>query len=394
MKRSGQYQPLGMRMRDFGRSIMRHYVPKQQFPSREEPTPPAWQQDAATPLLWEEASLPAAESVSDFVPETPVPPSEASAPHVPTPKPTPTTAAPTVQRESAAPPPAPKSNPKYPASLLKLLENDRKREAEREQIREERLAKFNEQLTDSDPEKAAKLQRRRGKMSVNYVDTKPLAHGEEPIQRQTESAPSVAEPDAVPMADEPIEPTVETGVESSGQSPEIDTGAAPDTPVVDSLQRSASEQMSRAAPEFPPPVTVTGAETPIEVPPARDLLVQREPAPMSAPPAPASTETPAIRVLPDVDGELVVPPITATVQSAPVEQSPVPPAPVEHETASPTPPLSVAQSDQPAPLHEAASVSSVPTLPDQVQRAVPGEWSRLISPKSCCRRRAQRRPNL
>ncbi|MBZ0290402.1 MAG: hypothetical protein K8I30_22445, partial [Anaerolineae bacterium] len=61
MKRSGQPRPfrtIGTRMRDFGRSMMRHYVPPQELPPVSEPPPPAWNAAAQTPLIWPEPNAP------------------------------------------------------------------------------------------------------------------------------------------------------------------------------------------------------------------------------------------------------------------------------------------------------------------------------------------------
>ncbi len=270
MKRGGQYQPLGVRMRDFGRSMMRHYIPKQQFPSPSETSRPIWQSDTETPLVWEETSLPAAEPASDQLLESSSVPHDPSAPLTPTQKPAPKAAEKTVQRESASPAPSPaQKNPsRFPASLLKLMENDQKRELQREQLRKAHLTKINEQLTDADPDTAANLKRRRGKMSVTYVDTKSLTHGEESVQRKPESPQNeatvsddesnldLANDSAVDQEDQ------QTGMDPEEQSTaslsnndltvkdadqtspsgrvQSDSGLA-ETPVVESIQRSVSE---------------------------------------------------------------------------------------------------------------------------------------------------------
>ncbi len=427
-KRERQFQTIGVRMRDFGRGIMRHYVPQQQFPAQRDSAPPNWQAETETPLLWEEAPLPAPESAPSDMSGTPVAPAEPTAP--PAPKPAPTAPEKPIQRAPAAPPTPPANAPKLPASLLKLVEEGRKRDVQREEIRQDKLAKFSDKMASADAETAAQIRRRRGKMSVSYVDTKPLAQGEEPpIQRQSDAPQPHAEPDA-PAPDEDLteastEAALETG--DDAQQPTDTPGQAPDTPIVDTIQRTASaaesvasalvpsapsaaepsdeaqadsssghtagtpivDTVERVPNEAPPmlPVFVPPSETaltdvasgfPLDVPPARDLSVQRQAEPTSPPLAPPIKPVPG--PAPSVPSIIVppIPPPTAA-PSAPTVEARAAQPPVEHQASDPLPaspslvPPSNPRSTEPPPV---PSVPTVPqlTAPDaMVQRTVPLE---------------------
>src|SRR5688572_7322789 len=103
MKRSGGSRPfrsLGARMRSFGRSLMRHYVPAEEMPPLDM-FAPGWQSAAETPLLWPETPAPnaaAAEDQSEYFDA----PEENVAPVAPRQRPAPTRPVP-----AAPPPPAP-----------------------------------------------------------------------------------------------------------------------------------------------------------------------------------------------------------------------------------------------------------------------------------------------
>ncbi|MBK9745617.1 MAG: hypothetical protein IPO91_02455 [Chloroflexi bacterium] len=421
-KRERQFQTIGVRMRDFGRGIMRHYVPQQQFPAQREAPPPNWQAEIETPLLWEESVLPAPEAappVDNITP--PLPASEPTPPAAP--KPVPAAPEKPIQRQSAPPQP-PANAPKLPASLLKLAEEGRKRDVQREEIRQDKLAKFSEQLSNADPEAAAQIRRRRGKMSVNYVDTKPLSQGEEPpIQRQSEPVQPVPERDEAEPVEDVSATNAETAIETGDALLPADASSqASDTPVVDSLQRSASaadspllqtdditalneelqvdssssqaqdtpivDSVERAPNEALPPLpaflppaetatTGTGYGSPVEVPPARDLSVQRDAAPLSMPtPAPVQPipgERPTVPAI-----TVPLPPAPTAAPSEPTVEARAAQPPVEHQASELAPssphlvPPSDPRSTETPPFPSLPTVPPV-SIPGAVQRAVPVE---------------------
>src|SRR5262245_16225717 len=52
--RSGKFQPVGMRMRNFGRSLVRTYIASSNLPAPAD-LPPSWQANAEQPLVWRKA---------------------------------------------------------------------------------------------------------------------------------------------------------------------------------------------------------------------------------------------------------------------------------------------------------------------------------------------------
>ena len=197
MKRSGQPKPfrtIGTRMRDFGRSMMRHYVPPQDMPPLVEPPPPAWGAAAQTPLIWPEPDAPAG-----FAAETPLAPLDAGfddapdvaqdfaqsrrAPRPAPPQPPP--AASPVQRR-----PAPPAN-SVDQRLKNILAMHQEREVERQHIRDEKKTAFNAAEIQRQADPDAPHRPRRGRMSVDYVETSALSHGEEapPSQSVQPAAP-------------------------------------------------------------------------------------------------------------------------------------------------------------------------------------------------------------
>jgi hypothetical protein len=422
-KRERQFQTIGVRMRDFGRGIMRHYVPQQQFPAQREAPPPNWQLETETPLVWEAPPLPTAETAPPVdLTTAPATASESTPPPTPTPSAEPAAPEKPIQRAAA---PVPSANAsKFPASLLKLMEEGRKRDVQREEIRQDKIAKFSDKMANADAETAAQIRRRRGKMSVSYVDTKPLSQGEEPpIQRQSEPVQPVPERDEAEPVEDVSATNAETAIETGDALLPADASSqASDTPVVDSLQRSTSAaesalpaflpsapsgvaaseeaqadssssqtpdtpivdsvQPALNQPQPPLPAFLPPAETattdvsyvsPVEVPPARDLIVQRDAAPLSMP-TPASVQ-------PNPGERPTVPAITVPSLPAPSEptvEARAAQPPVEHQASEPAPssprlvPPDVPHSTEPPPMPGPPSASPAAN-PNVVQRTVPSE---------------------
>src|SRR5262245_14772727 len=61
-------------MRDFGRSLMRHYLPEAEMPPLDSsPLPPAWQAAAETPLVWPEPDAPSVDVTDELPPDAGLP---------------------------------------------------------------------------------------------------------------------------------------------------------------------------------------------------------------------------------------------------------------------------------------------------------------------------------
>ncbi|MDZ4764667.1 MAG: hypothetical protein SGI73_08945, partial [Chloroflexota bacterium] len=344
-------------MRDFSRGVMRQYVSTQQFAASDQPTAPAWQSDTALPLAWEENEAPAADQTVKSSIESPAAPT-AELPSAPTVPP----AEKTVQRESAPPSPAKQNDARFPPALMKLLENDRNRNVERERLRTERLTKFSETLSSADPDTAQKLQRRRGKMSVSYVDTKPLANGEDTVQRQPEptSAPAVGSDDeSNPTLNPADDPAVDQGEVRAGTPAEDQALSTPNAaPLERVVQREAvgSDDVMPASSELAPS---GNPALPIEIVPpmAAPLLL-----PISEPETPAPT-LPRAELDPRVTA---APPISAAPDV-------VPPTPFADaiQRASETAAPSILPRSEPVTLSASAAPDAVPPSPisDTIQRA-------------------------
>ncbi|MBE2267730.1 MAG: hypothetical protein IAE80_05825, partial [Anaerolinea sp.] len=305
IRRNRQFLTFGTRMRDFGRTIMRHYGLESSVTARRAPTPD-WQADTETPLIWDDGNLPAPE---EQVYEAETTPADESAPQVGQEQRA--AARKPVQREPAAPAAQPKSNSGLPPGLLKLLEADQKRRANADQVREQRIAKLNEKLTTADPETAAKLQRRRGKMSVSYISTAPLAQGEEPVQRKPESASPPATED------------VEDAILVDDQAPAASEESSPDTTPVDQLANvtDAPTPVMPDRGDGQPDESIAAPFTP---------LAQLERVPTSLPDSPPVTSAAMQR---DALADTPVPP--------PSTSQPLMPDPSQNPTGTPTYPLGI-----------------------------------------------------
>ncbi len=198
------FRPLGARLRNFGRSLMRHYLPSttRVSPTRSDPN---WMANTETDLNWGDDAPDltgldeSLDSPSEFAPEVENTPRRSAQPR-PTTRPS---APPVAQRQStpaapagAAPPPAatpsrprPKDAlPNIPVShtptnpiLLEALEADRVRKARREEIVARQMASLEQsQSSEADNEDDVMTQlRRRRRASVDYVATDTLVPPEE-----------------------------------------------------------------------------------------------------------------------------------------------------------------------------------------------------------------------
>jgi hypothetical protein len=179
MKRSGRpFQSIGTRMRGFGRSILRSYLPPEQAASPEGAPvpPPAWMAGSQVPLNWpEEAAPPEMPPAAEAPFEEPAPPVDEYAqpparrpPAQRPPAQNPPPAAP-VQRQPA-PPPAKKSGDKIDARLLAILNAHENQDAERERIREQRRKELGNDIQRTAENPSA----RRRRASFDYVETSTL----------------------------------------------------------------------------------------------------------------------------------------------------------------------------------------------------------------------------
>ncbi|MEO8609185.1 MAG: hypothetical protein ABI690_14945 [Chloroflexota bacterium] len=274
MKRSGQPKPfrtIGTRMRDFGRSMMRHYVPPQDMPPLVEPPPPAWGAATQTPLVWPEPDAPAsfpaeAPPAVGFDEVSDMPQDFGTAP--PRRAPQPPAQPSTVQRR-----PAPPNS--VDERLKNILAMHQGREAERNRVREEKKSAFNaaEIQRQADPEAPHRPRR----MSVDYVETSALSRGEEPppspsVQRQTQPAEASAVDDSQQGGDdtERLDPSViQASLDTISLQREL-SGEAPTFEEEDYIP--AGDEDAQAFFDSPPDWSEDsgdpGTPPPIDVPPA------------------------------------------------------------------------------------------------------------------------------
>jgi hypothetical protein len=207
-KRRGPFRTVGMRMQDFGRSLMRHYVPPQRLPIGQSSTPPpAWQADAQTPLIWgePEAAPTPVENLPIETPPVEIPPVEAP-PVEPAPVQPSRRSAPAAQRKAG-------SEEKIDPRLLAILDAHQAREKRAAQIREERHAAAKEiqrQVEESGPD-APPTSHRRSRASFDYVETKALLPPDEEGVRTPPKTPA----ETIQPARQPDQPQDDDDAEES-----------------------------------------------------------------------------------------------------------------------------------------------------------------------------------
>src|SRR5215207_3710857 len=155
MKRSGgsrSFRSLGSRMRAFGRSLMRHYVPADEMPPLDM-SAPGWQSAAETPLLWPEAPASNVPATADDQTDYFDAPEENIAPAAPRPRPAPArpaSAAPPPQAPVQRKPAAPNKGVQVNPILYEMLAKSDAREAQRKRIREEKISAEVQRQADPD----------------------------------------------------------------------------------------------------------------------------------------------------------------------------------------------------------------------------------------------------
>jgi hypothetical protein len=303
MKRSGRpFQSIGTRMRSFGRSILRSYLPPEQDASPEGAPPvppPAWLAGAQVPLNWPEDAAPPAESPyeepalsadqylqqmsTDAAPPArpPAQPRPAAGqpvqrtPAQNTPRPS---AAPNqpVQRQPAQPPARPKpGDSKGDARLLAILAAHQEQDAERERIREQRR----KDLGDDIQRTAENPSSRRRRASFDYVETSSLKS----IDKGETGSTSNETPSKPPAGDDDEDSSPAGSIQRTAAETS-ETGDAKSTASsVDSLRPDVAAAI--AAAESPSGYTPGAAANPppVQRAPAQPAAPADAAAPVSAP---------------------------------------------------------------------------------------------------------------
>lgn len=188
------FRTLGLRLRNFGRRLMRNYDNPQQAPDASAPAlpPPSWQVQSEAPLMWQEEShlLPVdSQPQAEFLPD----PSERTI----TPRRRMPPSTPPVQRQTQAQSPAqqrqsaPQQQQRSPQQkmsdddiLSNILDFHERREQEREQVRLKRMEQMNNPTPDvqaqSEGQSASPNLPRRRRMGVDYVDTRSIGGDDSP----------------------------------------------------------------------------------------------------------------------------------------------------------------------------------------------------------------------
>lgn len=200
------FRTLGMAMLSFGQKLFRTYTPPHAEgtaePSR---MPPAWRSATESPLVWQEPpDYVEGEFVDDAPPENYDYPGAETSP-APRPRRQP------VQRQTQQPTPPPQQAPPrrqqqkqdFTGSpldnrLQAILQRHKEVEAERDQIREQKRAHLTGDPVQREDEGEAqpRYRRRRGQLSVDYVETsalKPSSDAPEAVQRNIDPMGSETE---------------------------------------------------------------------------------------------------------------------------------------------------------------------------------------------------------
>lgn len=398
---------VGQRMRDFSRSVMRHYAPlpddsiivpasEPSAPSRPEIAPLAETSEvntqfvASAPLPFD---TPATESAAPLLPPAELP---VYAPDPPLPQyVVPATPAPTVQRteqpartagDIAMGPdgrplmhngrPIPVDHDPTPPALLELIRRDRERSAEVQRLKEERIEKLKTELPpapeDADAPRSSRI-RRRGSAEVDYIQTKALADKREPGDTAADPKPNNKSPRE---PEKPEAPSLDDDDESSGNDAESSSfelptdAASPVTPSADISTTGASPAVQRV-PDIETPAPFIPFDVPVDAPidaPIAEPVVVPESSP--EPHAPVPAEVPP------------APPVA--VQRQPDAQPPASPSPVDASQGEP--PSTRPTQHAVTPDSSRHTVSTPELSPQPVQRQIePGASPAPVSDKQTAR---------
>jgi hypothetical protein len=396
-KQRGLFRTIGMRMLDFGRRLMRHYVPPPPAlpPPSYSPPPPAWEADTHTPLIWneeQEAALP--NTPADNIPFE-APPEAASAPP---PRPAAQRRAParTVQRRED-------SEEKIDPRLLAILGAHQEREDRAAQIREERKATEIQRQIEEGQTDAPPPSRRRHRASFDYVETKPLLPPDEEISH---NAPPKAPPaETIQAARLPDHEDEDDDAEESSPAGIVtadfaEQGEAPQESTLPPVVQRRTEPS--AAPDAAPPVQRRASAPDAPVPPSSPIsestmpderVVQRENVPAAddygtVPDIEPGNDIPAVQrqidtppaVPPEPGVRSATPPVSQSVQrpSTPAVETPSPQRPtIQRRVAPPAEPTQTDEQgrgeSETIPYEPPAETSAV--MREEAPPAVPPEMS-------------------
>lgn len=333
---------VGQRMREFSRSVMRHYAPLPDASAPEPshtpltPTPPPVEAPDAGTQFVTSAPLPfdtpAAEQASPFLPpdERPVYAPDPPLPQYVVPS---TPPAPVVQRtEQPARPagdiaigpdgrpllhngkPIPVDSDPTPPALLELIQRQRQRDAEVQRLKEERSEKLKAELPpapeDSDAPRSSRI-RRRGSADVDYIQTKALADKREPGDTAADPKPNVKSPREPEQQESPPLDDGGESNEDGADSPSIEVPTDSASPVTDPSGISTASNAPAIQRDFEAetPVPSIPFDNPIDAPLAEPAFmphVSELELPYAAPEFPVANDAPpappiAIQRQPDTE---------------------------------------------------------------------------------------------
>jgi hypothetical protein len=244
MKRGQQFQTLGMRMLNFGRTLMRNYVaPESGIAPEGGDMPTVWPQDDAPEQRFQPEPYIEPEADTDFE----------------------------IQRDFDAPPQsesprqsAPHQKSELDPRLLSILAAHEQLDAKRDRIREEKKAAFSaseaESNTNIQRDSQTPPKRRRGSASFDYVETSPLRSHDEGALPTREQAPQMPlldedQEDTLPVSESVLQrvpqfddSAMDYADEFGGvESPEIDTPPQANK-VIPPVQRASSKNAPRVEP--------------------------------------------------------------------------------------------------------------------------------------------------
>lgn len=342
-------------MQDFGRSLIRQYLaPPGGAGAQSFSLPPAWQDDAEVPLIWNDPPQGAAPAESPIFETPPLDIPPAAAPPV---------ASPPARRSRPAVQRKPDPEEKIDPRLLAVLAAHQEREAHATQVREERkaaaaAADIQRQVEEGQPG-AQPPSRRRNRASFDYVETKTLRPPEEEIGY---TSPPKAPPADTIQADRlPAQPKDDDDSEDSSPA---------EGGITSDLEMDTFEQ----------PPTIAAADVDVDVVASDSSL---PPIPPASRPVQRATEPPSAKPAQQPENRVSQPPIPRVESdfSAPDEtESPIPSDDQSGFSASEQPTIQRFV-EPPQPSSPKSDIAPAETAPDQpVHPQAPAEKGEISLP--------------
>ena len=414
---------VGQRMRDFSRSVMRHYAPlpgdgapapQAVPPASSVAPPPNWAEPADTapaePQFVATAPLPfdapAAEQAAPLLPPAELP---VYAPDPPLPQyVVPATPAPSIQRtEQPAQPagdiaigpdgrpllhngkPIPVDPDPTPSALLELMQRQRQRDAEVQRLKEERTEILKAELPpapeDSDAPRSSRI-RRRGSADVDYIQTKALADKREPGDTAADPKPNVKTPREPEQREvQSLDDDDESNGDGAGSASfEAPTDAASPVTQSSDISTASDAPAVQRVPDIETPAPFIPFDAPLDAPlaepeampevspRAQPFAEPQAPAPLDAPPAPSV----AVQRQPDADASELPRPLSEP-NAAPYDGRPaVSASTLDSPQIQPSP----AVQTSPPSIQRQAAPEIAPSLPFDASAGAIGDLDESQSP--------------